>query len=374
MASVTRTRTSTGETRWRARWRDPGGKSREAWFARRVDAERHLTTVEHQKLTGAYVDRTAGHATVAEVAEEWLAAQTFDPSSRQTIESRLRVHVLPTFGPMRVAQVRPSTVQAWLRAKQGTHQPRSVQSMLAVLSSVLAAAVEDGRIARNPCDSTAVKAPAVPRQLVVPWTAAQVAAVLSAHEVEWRTAAALAGMAGLRQGEVFGLRVEDVDFLRRTIHVRQQVRRIGTRIELAPPKRGKTRDVPLSDLLGYELAEHIRRAGITDGLLWRGDDGGPINRDDYRRDVWYPALLSAGIERTRANGMHALRHYYASVLLDQGVSIRALADYLGHSDPAFTLRVYAHLMPGNDDRARDAIDAAFAGARGALVGLGASRE
>ena len=57
--------------------------------------------------------------------------------------------------------------------------------------------------------------------------------------------------------------------------------------------------------------------------------------------------------------MHALRHFDASVLLDAGESIRALADYLGHSDPGFTLRVYTHLMPSSEDRARSAMDRAL---------------
>jgi integrase len=56
--------------------------------------------------------------------------------------------------------------------------------------------------------------------------------------------------------------------------------------------------------------------------------------------------------------MHALRHHYASVLLDGGVSIRAVSEYLGHHDPGFTLRTYAHLMPESEDRACDAIDPA----------------
>jgi site-specific recombinase XerD len=58
--------------------------------------------------------------------------------------------------------------------------------------------------------------------------------------------------------------------------------------------------------------------------------------------------------------MHALSHYYASVLLAGGVDIRALSEYLGHHDPAFTLRIYAHLMPGSEDRARKAVEAALA--------------
>ncbi len=61
--------------------------------------------------------------------------------------------------------------------------------------------------------------------------------------------------------------------------------------------------------------------------------------------------------------MHGLRHYYASVLLDAGESIRAVADYLGHSDPGFTLRVYTHLIPSSEDRARQAIDAALGSSR-----------
>jgi integrase len=57
--------------------------------------------------------------------------------------------------------------------------------------------------------------------------------------------------------------------------------------------------------------------------------------------------------------MHALRHFYASTLLDAGESVKALAAYLGHTDPAFTLRTYTHLMPSREERTRRAIDQAF---------------
>ena len=57
--------------------------------------------------------------------------------------------------------------------------------------------------------------------------------------------------------------------------------------------------------------------------------------------------------------MHALRHAYASVLQDAGESIKALSEYLGHSDPGFTLRTYTHLLPSSETRTRKAIDDAF---------------
>lgn len=64
---------------------------------------------------------------------------------------------------------------------------------------------------------------------------------------------------------------------------------------------------------------------------------------------------------SRENGMHALRHFYASVLLDAGENIKALAEYLGHSDPGLTLRVYAHLMPSSQERTRKAVATVFEG-------------
>jgi integrase len=73
------------------------------------------------------------------------------------------------------------------------------------------------------------------------------------------------------------------------------------------------------------------------------------------------ALVAAGLEPSRENGMHALRHFYASVLLDAGESVRALAEYLGHADPGFTLRVYTHLMPASEERTRRAVDQALRG-------------
>jgi len=86
--------------------------------------------------------------------------------------------------------------------------------------------------------------------------------------------------------------------------------------------------------------------------------------------IWRPGLVKAGIapepkkdkrgRKRYANnpqdGMHALRHYYASVLLADGVSVRELAEYLGHSDPGFTLRTYIHLLPDSHERAKRAID------------------
>jgi integrase len=99
---------------------------------------------------------------------------------------------------------------------------------------------------------------------------------------------------------------------------------------------------------------------VTVPLMIYTRESKQIYRHSFNHHVWKPAVLAAGVgEPGRAEGFHALRHFYASSLLEDGVSVRALADYLGHADPAFTLRVYTHLMPSSHERARDAIDRVF---------------
>ncbi len=171
-----------------------------------------------------------------------------------------------------------------------------------------------------------------------------------------------------------------MDFLRGVVHIRRQVKLLGGRQVFAPPKGRKVRDVPLPESVALELATHLQAWPVIGVQLPWEDVSGPLRNADLMLStrestalqrnyvnamVWKPALTAAGIEPPRENGMHALRHFYASVLLDAGESIRALAEYLGHADPGFTLRVYTHLMPASEERTRRAVDQALRG--GTLV-------
>ncbi|MFD8338923.1 hypothetical protein ACFV42_40710 [Streptomyces solisilvae] len=101
-------------------------------------------------------------------------------------------------------------------------------------------------------------------------------------------------------------------------------------------------------------------------LLFTNIASGVVWRSNFNIQEWKPALAVAGLipdagadgkyDSAREHGMHALRHFYASVLLDAGESIKAVSQYLGRTDPALTLRVYAHLMPSSQERTREAVD------------------
>ncbi len=115
-------------------------------------------------------------------------------------------------------------------------------------------------------------------------------------------------------------------------------------------------------MTAVELAQHLRRypPGVDD-LVFTSRANKPLHRNYFNTHVWRPALLTAGVAPAPVNGMNAPRHFYASVLIDAGESVKTVAEYLGYADPGFTLRVYAHLFPSSEDRARRALDAALSG-------------
>jgi integrase len=373
--------------RYRVRYTDPDGRERSKSFPDRDKraAEAFLVTVEADQLRGAYIDPQAGRISLRRYATEWLAGQTFDESTREATESRLRVHVYPYLGDRGLSSIRPSHVQAWDRAlQQQGLAPTYRRVLFANLSGIFSAAVDDERIAKNPCRAASVKPPRLVSRKVTPWAAGQVLNLHRALPARYRIAATIAAGCGLRQGEVFGLAVDDVEFLGRILHVVRQIKLVRGKLIFALPKGRKTRDIPLLETVATELAAHITAfPPLEISLPWETPNGEPttarlllytrerraLDRHHFNAYVWKTALAAAGIEPSRANGMHALRHFYASVLLDAGESIKALSEYLGHSDPGFTLRTYTHLLPTSEQRTRQAVDRALTGGAATVDGL-----
>jgi integrase len=363
--------------RWRVRYETPDGIERSRSFARKPGADNFLTQVAADLLRGTYRDPDAGKITLRKYSAQWLAAQSMDDTSRETIQFRLG-HILSGLGSKRLDQLAasPMLIQGWLKGLRLA--PSTCRQCLATLSSIFASAIDEGKIASNPCHAKSVRPPELVRRKVIPLEAADLAALREAMPGRFEAMINLGAWCGLRQGEIFGISPDDIDFLRRGIQVRRQVKLVGGVLVFSLPKRRKTRDVPLPQVASLALAEHIRLfppRPVT--LAWHEpgarQHGKPsrqslmfttpvtaraLSRNAFNAGTWKPALRKAGLPATRDNGMHVLRHSYASALLANGVDIRQVAACLGHEDPAFTLNVYAHLMKGGDERVRRAIDLA----------------
>lgn len=364
--------------RWCVRWYEPDGRERRQSFAKAVDANAHAATVEADKLRGTYIDARAGKELFGDYAARWLADWTGDPVTRENMGGRLRRHVKPyTLHRTPLGKVKPGTIQGWLRSLDGTSLAESTKAVVyAHVSAILNAAVEDELIAKNPCRSKSVRAPHPDTRKIVPWVREWVMGMHSELPERYRVVVPLCSGVGLRQGEAFGLAVDDVDFLRGWVTVRRQVKIVDGRLVFAPPKGRKTRRVPLPPSVRDDLAAHLAAFPAVEVTLpWEESDGKPttvtlavttvagdaLNRSVFNAEQWRPTRSRVGIPHARENGTHALRHRYASVLLDAGESIKAVSEYLGHASAAFTLKTYTHLMPASEERTRAAIDAAWCG-------------
>jgi integrase len=365
--------------RYKARYVDPDGKERSRTFPDRQKkaAEDFLIGVENDKREGKYIDRSRGRMSVKEFAEQWRAAQTFDYTTRDRIGGRLRVQVYPFFEGRSIGSVRPVDIQGWQRWLQDRGVSQNYRVLLFThVASIFNAAIDDKRILENPCHAKSVTRPRVEQKKIEVWSHERAWAVRTALAERFKIAVIVGAGCGLRQGEVFGLSPDDLDRDAEVVNVVRQIRLVENKPVFAPPKRGKTRSVPLPSRVARELDEYSKKFPPTELTLpWLHPggtpttvrvyvvdyDGRPLRRGAFNSQVWRPALVKAGVTGpTRDHGMHALRHLYASVLLDAGESVKALAQYLGHNDPGFTLRVYTHLLPTSHERTRRAVDAFLA--------------
>jgi len=363
--------------RYRVRYETADGTEHAKSFARKGDADRFRDKTAGDLLQGTYLDPDAGKVTLRKFAADWLESQTADEVSMVNIRFRVRHITSGKLGDRRLDQLAPSAVQAWIRGLKLA--PYSVRQCFSTLSSICTAAVDDGRMVRNPCHAGSLSLPQMDERKVVPLELPVVAALREAMPPRYQAIIDAGVYCGERQGEIFALSPDDIDFLRKSVAVRRQVKIVGGQLHFALPKRMKTRTVPLSDSAAMAFAAHIAGFGTTEVTLpWHEPGtrrhGKPVTvrlmftsprtqsalfRQRFNGQVWKPALRKAKIPETQENGMHVLRHTYASVLLHNGADIKRVAACLGHKNAGFTLSVYGHLMEGGEERVRQILDAAL---------------
>lgn len=225
----------------------------------------------------------------------------------------------------------------------------------------MAAAVVDRKIKSNPCSTTKLPKDRGSARLV-PLTTEQVLRVREGVPPELRALITLGAGTGMRQSEMFGLTRDRLDLRRQLVTIDRQVLTVpGVGPAFGPPKtRASVRDVPLPRIVLDDLARHLEAFpplahGEFTGLVFH-HDGGPWTRQRFGH-IWRPVIAAEQLQP--GTGSHALRHYYASLLIRHGESVKTVQARLGHASAAETLDTYSHLWPDSEDRTRDAVDSAL---------------
>lgn len=346
--------------RWRARYRDGDGRSRSRTFDRKLDAQRFLDDASTDMRRGDWVDPRATRTTFGEWADRWWASTAkLRPTTRRGYWGVLEGHVRPRFGRQRIADVDYMDVETFIadRLNAGL-SPKYVRECVSVLSLVLKSAVRSNLRQDNPAAGHHVP---VRRRVLHEGdvlTMEQVHRLVLHVRDPYKPAVWLLLLAGLRPAELCGLRVCDLDLDAHLVHVRQTLLPLHAfateafQMVAGPPKTpAGVRTIPVPDWLcadvGALVADRAERRGspvTPEEALFQTRYGNALNRDKLRANVIRPALRAAGLPETFRT--YDLRHSHASLLIDLGANLLALAQRMGHSDPAVTLRVYGHLFEG----------------------------
>lgn len=386
--------------RYKARYYDDTGKERSKSFPDKQlgKAQAFLTKMQHDVLSGEYVDPAAGDEKFRAYIARWRKGQSQDAGNVQTVTHRLNGQVLPFLGdlPMRVVE-KPDTIRDWLEWMQtngkrtqdkGSKLEASYRAQLFdLVSAILEGAKDDKVIKSNPCKAKSIKKPKVEKKKIVPWPESKLRKIHLALPPRYKIVVPLGAGEAMRQGEILGFSADDINREEMELNIVRQIRWIGDTPVFAPPKGGKPRVVPLAtgvleDIDDY--SDEFEPVEVTlpwlepggrlvtvnvlvnfkeDGLMRRGaphERLQPWRGSNFTMDVWRVAFEQAGVPYVnRVDGMHAMRHFCASNWLANGSSIKEVSEYLGHHDPGYTLRIYTHLVPSSHKRARLATDRVF---------------
>jgi integrase len=331
------------------------------------DAEAALEELRSKLRRGERV--APARLTFAETVELWRPTLAgLRPRTRDAYDSSLRVHLLPRFGCMRLADIGLDHVAAFIdELRRDGYAGWTIHARLVVLSRVFAYAVRRGIVAANPVRALERgERPSVGRAEMRILDRHEIHRMLDAATPGRRALLATATFTGVRLGELLGLVWADIDLNAGRVRIRRQLDRV-TRERVEPKTPQATRDVILMPALGRLLREHLLaspHAGDGDFVFASGHGGGLDQT--VARAALARALNTAGLDPPDKPNLrfHDLRHTFASLLVAQGSNVVFISRQLGHASPDITLKVYAHLFDAAEhaERATQALEHGFAAA------------
>jgi integrase len=329
-----------------------------------------------EKLAKALSDRSSGltfdteNLTLSEYLDRWLSDSVLDTVRQRTwerYEQIARVHIKPALGRIKLKALTSAHARALYREKMATGlASRTVQYIHTTLHKALNDAVADGLIPRNVTEG--IKVPKPKKKEINPLSPDQARAFLAAARGDrFEALYVLAVHCGLREGELLGLKWEDVDLDAGTLAVRRTLSETRTGHRFEPPKNGKGRNIKLTAGAVEAMRRHRKRqlekriqfAGLYEdhGLVFPNQVGKTMNAKNLTARSFKPLLDRAGLPRSVR--VHDLRHTCATVLLSKNVHPKFVQELLGHANIAITLNTYSHVLPGMGDHTAAAMEEAL---------------
>ncbi len=367
-------------------WTNGKGEENTSWVVDYVDAKgtRRLKTFRLKKLadtfaaTAAIEVRDGTHiadsdsVTVKQAGELWISSAEAAGLERSTIEAyrqRLDLHVAPFIGDEKLSKVTVPAVRAFADELRGQGRSAAmVKKAVTALGSLLSDAQERGLVTRNSVKEMSRRrngAEKRSKRLLEPGvdlpTPTEIRAFLAALDGRWRPILLTAVFSGLRSSELRGLRWQDVDLPKGAITVRQRSDKWG-KIGNTKSHAGQ-RTVPVPPVVINTLREWKLKCPPGE-LVFPNGQGNPESHSNIINRGLIPTMRKAKLGYT---GLHALRHFYASWLINPkeagglGLDMKSVQARMGHSSIVVTADVYSHLFPRNDESKElaDAADALF---------------
>lgn len=349
---------------------DPQGRERS--FDTKGEAEKWEADTRAAVTVGINPDRA--QELLSAVVDRWRdgASADWEAATAEQVESFLRVHILPAFGDRQVGSILHSEVKAWIgRMRKSGLAVTTARKNASLLGRILEVSVRDGALHRNPCDGIEFPKSKKKSGREKRWLERdEVWALADAMPEQYRALVLVGALGGLRFEEITALRrnriLEPVDLNRYwRLQIDEAVVEVNGRLITKDPKSDASKRVfPIPTVLAEELMAHCERFGIgPSDRLFTSPTGAALRRGNFSRRVLKPVSAEVLGESI---GTHDLRRTFGALKRKEGVDLKVISRWMGHSSERITSDLYAEVLPSLEADAMARVEEANSEAGSAL--------